>query len=201
MKFLKYYYYRTQHLRMDILVDCSTINKRNQNILMLVAHPDDETLFGFYDLINSNCTVICFTNKDNIVRSRNFEEVMYTTQQTGIMFGNRDSMKDRWKYVSNNDFIEQILPLLNKKYDMIVSHNSDGEYGHTQHKRVHSIAVSLSSKLEIPYKSFLERFDTAFHINNTKLLEDLMKIYESEKVSKRLFYNFLYKQAKSINKI
>ena len=161
------------------LVDDNTANKRTQNVLMLVAHPDDETLFGFYDLINSNCTVICFTNKGNKVRSRDFEKVMHMIQQTGVMFNYKDAGDEEWKSISNDNFIEAIIPLLNKKYDMIVSHNSDGEYGHIQHKRVHSVAVSLSSKLEIPYKSFLERFDTTFYIGNTKLLDTIMNIYKS----------------------
>ena len=176
------------------LVDDATKEGRTLNVLMLVAHPDDETLFGFYDLINSNCTVICFTNKYNKVRSRNFAEVMHTTKQTGIMFDYKDGVEEAWKSISNDQFIETILAHLDKKYDMIVSHNSDGEYGHIQHKRVNSIATSLSSKLEIPYKSFLDRFDTSFHIKNNKSLHYIMSLYKTEQYSRREYCDFLYKQ-------
>jgi LmbE family N-acetylglucosaminyl deacetylase len=179
------------------LVDDDTVNKRTQNVLMLVAHPDDETLFGFYDLIHSNCTVLCFTNKNNKVRRRNFIEVMNTTKQTGIMFDYKDGVSEVWETISDDNFIGVIVPLLSKKYDMIVSHNSDGEYGHIQHKRVHSIAVSLSKKLDIPYKSFLDRFDTTFYIDNTKLLDTIMNIYKTEKYSKKMYSDFLYKQKSS----
>ena len=179
------------------LVDDDTVNKRTQNVLMLVAHPDDETLFGFYDLIHSNCTVLCFTNKINKVRRRNFIEVMNTTKQTGIMFDYKDGVSEVWETISDDNFIGVIVPLLSKKYDMIVSHNSDGEYGHIQHKRVHSIAVSLSKKLDIPYKSFLDRFDTTFYIDNTKLLDTIMNIYKTEKYSKKMYSDFLYKQKSS----
>ncbi len=54
-------------------------------ILMLIAHPDDEVIFGYTDLIRDVVHVICFTNKDHSVRSVEFANSIKHTKQTGII--------------------------------------------------------------------------------------------------------------------
>lgn len=108
------------------------------NKLMVVAHPDDETLFGGAQLIlQNNWKVICVTNGDNPVRRAEFESVMFITK----------SQFEIWSY-----YDEQFVPLdeidlakdldrvvRKQKWNKIVTHNQDGEYGHLHHKQIHQL--------------------------------------------------------------
>ena len=48
-------------------------NKKKFNKVMIVAHPDDELIFGGAELIqNKGYKVICITNQDNIQRKKEF---------------------------------------------------------------------------------------------------------------------------------
>jgi LmbE family N-acetylglucosaminyl deacetylase len=179
------------------IVSDEVVNARVDNVLMLVAHPDDESLFGFYDLIRSNCTILCFTNEKHPVRAEEFSKVLFETQQTGRMFNYKDASKEQWKHISNDTFIETLLPFIREtKYDRIVSHDKCGEYGHKQHIRVHSIAVDLSKRLQIPFSSFEDRFDVFFQETNSTLYNDVLTIYKSEQYAVSVFRNFFYDRAK-----
>ena len=46
-----------------------------QNV-MIVAHPDDETIWGGMHLLKDKCLVVCLTNGDNEIRSKEFKEVI-----------------------------------------------------------------------------------------------------------------------------
>ena len=111
--------------------------------LMIVAQPDDEMIFGGAALQSDNWKVICVTNGDNEVRSKEFIKVM---NEVGAHY-------EIWNYedVWNGDFDrteleKDISQVLDSSYDKVVTHNKDGEYGHTQHKALHEIICKLVSK-------------------------------------------------------
>ena len=43
---------------------------------MIVAHPDDETIWGGGHLLQDDYLVICLTNGNNQIRAKEFEKVM-----------------------------------------------------------------------------------------------------------------------------
>lgn len=139
-----------------------------EKVLMLVAHPDDETLFGYHDL--SGATVVCFTNASNPIRSAEFYAVMSAVGATGIMFDYNDYIDDDWCYIYDSEFFERI-PFYG---DCIVSHDEFGEYGHVQHIRVHNIAMALAEKRCVAYRNFQEIRGDAFR-------DSLLDIYLSQK--------------------
>lgn len=151
-----------------------------QKVLMLVAHPDDETLFGFNDLICAS-TVVCFTNGSNSVRSAEFYSVMYAVGVKGIMLDYNDAIDDNWSYIDDSEFFDAI-PYDDE--DCIVSHNMHGEYGHIQHIRVHNIAVALAKKRDIAYRDFQKVHTNDFH-------KSLLDLYVSQKDSIATFYNYI----------
>lgn len=152
-------------------------------ILMLVAHPDDEVVFGASDLLsNTNTneiTVVCFTCGNNRIRRKEFEECMRLTNAKGYMLSLHDSIRDNWYQYSNSVLGDMAYRLLAEQsfcFDMIVSHGEDGEYGHIQHKRVHNVAKELSQRLSCPFATFRERYNP----ENMKNRDEIMKVYKSQ---------------------
>ena len=162
-------------------------------ILMLIAHPDDEILFGYHDIYYNDVDVICFTNKNNNIRSVEFNQCMNMCNIKAHMLDFPDSSDDSWKEYTDISIINTIKPLLNVSYDMIVSHGKDGEYRNVQHIRVNSIVTTLSKILNIPFMSFYERFDINDYNNNDFIekRKKLLDIYKSQIIAVNAF-SFLF---------
>lgn len=112
--------------------------------LMIVAHPDDELIFGGGHLLDGGYLVLCITNGRNKTRRAEFEEVVKESGNQGIILDYPDKVggeRDDWSHVRDKIFadIEKVITL--KDYDMIVTHNEKGEYGHIHHKMTHSLVV------------------------------------------------------------
>ncbi|BCS83181.1 glcnac-pide-N-acetylase [Cotonvirus japonicus] len=167
------------------------VTSGNNNIfadkLMIVAHPDDELIFGGRELIeHSGWKVVCITN--GTIKSNNF-----------IKRGNHNYRKDEfinmmktlghqyeiWDYEDNlfnsnwnrKLIISQLKNLINEySYKIILTHNLQGEYGHIQHKHVSKLVHGLHPKN-------LYVFDTDENINNPYMDKILLisKIYGSQK--------------------
>lgn len=113
-----------------------TIYDERKN-LMIVAHPDDEIIFGGHELIRNGGSykVICVSSGYDTVRRLEFESVM---QSLGI------SEYEIWNYKDDlyEPFSDDIVPKLRSviegyDWNKIVTHNPIGEYGHPQHRDLH----------------------------------------------------------------
>lgn len=113
---------------------------------MIVAHPDDDVIWGGAHLMEKGYFVVVVTNRSNTVRKKEFEKVLSATGNSGIIlsypdksFGRRDS----WNH--NKDGIRADLEriICCQHWDLIVTHNADGEYGHIHHKMTHSIVTDI----------------------------------------------------------
>uniref|UniRef100_A0A6C0KV12 Uncharacterized protein n=1 Tax=viral metagenome TaxID=1070528 RepID=A0A6C0KV12_9ZZZZ len=86
----------------------------------------------------------------------------------------------------------EVRPLIGyDKYDIVVSHDADGEYHNIQHIRVHEIAQHTAKALNIPFASFRERWN----LNYTKELVEtkqrlLPAIYPSQSSAINYYMNF-----------
>lgn len=128
------------------------INFTNQKNIMIVAHPDDETIWGGVHLLQDKYLVICLTNGDNEVRANEFKKVMEQTHNTGIILNypdKTDGKRDDWKtvYSSIEDDLNYILST--HSFKTIVTHNPKGEYGHAHHKMTSAITTSIARRLNI----------------------------------------------------
>ena len=54
-----------------LCLNTSVIHAQEPASLMIVAHPDDETIWGGSHLINGNYTVLCITNGNNKKEKKN----------------------------------------------------------------------------------------------------------------------------------
>lgn len=174
----------------------SSVSKNGKpKILILHSHPDDESLFGSRDLIENDCTVICFTHGENAIRRNEFFKAIEYTSNKGYIYNFPDSkgeitqeeLYEIWHSLSDEHIFENyITPLLKEKYDMVVSHDSNGEYGHAIHKRLHELAIYTSEQLNLPFADFYIRYN----MRNKEKRDSILKVYKSQNINKyRDFYH------------
>ncbi len=154
------------------------------NKLMIVAHPDDELIFGGNILIEDNSwRVICLTNKRNDVRRMEFEKVM---RDLSIPEFEVYDLEDSFNSNLDNEQLIDILSqeINSKNWEKIVTHNSIGEYGHHHHYQIHNKVK------EITNNNFWV-FDKDINYNNP----------QSVTKKKNIFYNRYKSQGDILNQI
>lgn len=133
-------------------------NKKEKEIrrLMIVAHPDDETIFGGGHLLQDKYTVVCITCGKIEYRVKEFEEVMSKTKEDYIMLGytDRENLTGPISNWNNeyNDIYNSLSEIINgTDWDIIVTHNPDGEYGHIHHIKTSEIVSEIANKDKLYY--------------------------------------------------
>ena len=166
--------------------------------LMIVAHPDDDMLWGGAHAMDGDYFIVVVTNKNNAKRSREFRNVLEESGNKGIILGYPDKSfgkKDSWEH--NKDGIRKDLEkIINyKHWDLIVTHNKDGEYGHIHHKMTHRFVTDIFDKYKDKLNTELYYFgkyydkseindvaDTMERITPEQLefKENILKLYKSQ---------------------
>lgn len=133
MVMCKLYYYNVDNITKEEL-DKLELDKYNN--LMIVAHPDDETIWGGAHLIEDDYLVVCLTNGRNKTRKNEFYKALAYSNDCAMIRNYPDKVygiRDDWSNVENK-IKEDIRTLLEyKKWDTVVTHNPEGEYGHQHH--------------------------------------------------------------------
>ncbi len=162
------------------------------NNLMIVAHPDDETLWGSHGLYHEKYNVVCVTcGPTRRDREYEFKRVMTLFQDDYMMLGFPDLVngkKSDWKkdWGAINSELQQIIN--SKDWDKIVVHNPEGEYGHIHHKMLSQI---LTEKANHNYLNYFGRFywgDIPIDENTYRLSDEeynfkmnkVIPVYESQ---------------------
>ena len=112
---------------------------------MIVAHPDDETLFGGGELIQhaSEYKVVVLDYGNHMVRHREFIKAM---EMIGV---GKWEHWDGEPYKSSAAYNESVLiPLIERvlnerEWTKVVTHNQGGEYGHYRHVSTHNVMARL----------------------------------------------------------
>ena len=136
----------------DGLLNNSTLIKfhaeKYQN-LMIVAHPDDEILWGGANLFKDDYFVVCLTNGYNNARARDFRKIMGFTNNSGIILNYpdiQDYIIDDWSEVKNG-IIKDLTIILNFKYwYKIVTYGPEGTTGHYHHKKTSEFVTKIAKK-------------------------------------------------------
>ena len=113
--------------------------------VMIVAHPDDELLWGGSRLITEDWFVVVLSNGDNKVRSAEFKEMLSRTGNRGLILSYPDKIagrKSNWAFWEDSIRADIRTILSYKPWKQVATHNADGEYGHVHHKATHRLAVS-----------------------------------------------------------
>jgi len=183
--------------------DFSKIDLTKSNKLMIVAHPDDEMIFGGAHLLKDDYLVVCVTCGINKVRVHEFQRVMEKTDDQYIMLGYPDkvlNIRSNWKE-EKDQIYEDILEIISlKKWDTIVTHNFNGEYGHLHHRLLHQIVTDVYNDLnrtddlyffgKYYTKSKLSMINikpTRIDSSLLKEKEKILEIYKSQSFIKKAF--------------
>ncbi len=179
--------------------DFSSIDLEGVDNLMIVAHPDDESLWGGAHLLKDNYLVVCVTCGPNQIRVNEFVRVMNYTNDKYLMLGypdktngERDNWDDHRANISKD--IEAIVNL--KDWNIIVTHNPDGEYGHQHHKMTSSLTTGVVTTDNLYYfgkyhskKAIINYYDEMAPIND-KYISDkrkLVSFYKSQDFIQTMF--------------
>lgn len=121
-------------------LDLTAIHK-----VMIVAHPDDETLWGGGHLLEDEYLVVCMTNGWNEKRKAAFYNNMRKTNDKCIILNYPDIKKRLGKGKYEADMLTTCLHAIEKdverilsykKWEEVITHNPFGEYGKYHHQQI-----------------------------------------------------------------
>lgn len=171
--------------------DLDKMGLQSVNKLMIVAHPDDETLWGGSHLIDSDYFVVCLTNGWHKTRVSDYKRVMSMTNDKNIILSYPDTRREYmgssgWTYDTDTlttcmTGIRKDLELIinYKNWDEIVTHNPNGEYNKFCHKAVNKLVTeqynkTLSGKTKLWY--FGHYYNKGVDIPGEQISENNLKL-------------------------
>ena len=185
------------HLLSKYLIKLQNIEGGKKTNLMIVAHPDDELLWGGQMLIDyPNWKVICITNGNDIVRKNDFIKVMNKLNAKYEIFNFIDSYDYTNPILWDDEIKKQIKLELNRivnenNYNMIVTHNKDGETGHIHHKLVHELVTEI---VKDKNKLFYFNVNKSKKSDMSKEKEELLKMYTIGQAAIEKWWNLSKKE-------
>lgn len=172
--------------------------------LMIVAHPDDELLWGGKHLLEDDYLVVCLTRGNDKVRRAEFEAVLAETKDRGLMLSYPDKIgpwRSDWKLWRKKIEADLKKILQYQDWELVATHNAKGEYGHQQHMMTHQSVKKVYREIgckaelnwfgryyvddKVPYD--LAEMDKETYNQKRKLA----KLYQSQRASIRKLYHML----------
>ncbi len=122
------------------------------NVVLIVAHPDDETLWAGGTLLSHptwNCYIVSVCRGSDVDRAPKFHSALKAFNSKGIM-GDLDDGPEQ-NPLDEVELEQTILNLLPKKhYDLMITHNPNGEYTrHLRHEEVSRAVITLWNNSKI----------------------------------------------------
>ena len=134
------------------LLDSKISKLLEPNKLMIVAHPDDEMLWGGMNLLLDNGWHVIVATHGNQNDFR-YNELKNSVKYAGVyqwdMFNIKDVYtedQDKADKTFNNKstpLYKNLLKLSKQKWDLVLTHNHLGEYGHAHHIAVHNLVKKI----------------------------------------------------------
>jgi hypothetical protein len=113
--------------------------------LLIVAHPDDEVLWGGINLIlQPGWFVVCASHASDPIRSLEFYKTMsfcnvtrYVMYDVDDKYTDDETVSDKTFY--GTPFETGLKDLSRHPWKLVLTHNDRGEYGHEHHRTVHRL--------------------------------------------------------------
>jgi LmbE family N-acetylglucosaminyl deacetylase len=117
-----------------------------KTVAVIVAHPDDETLWAGGTILSHpawKCFIVCLCRGSDEDRSTRFYNVLRILKAEGIMGDLNDGPEQ--KPLERNEVEQTILKLIPAgPFDLIISHNPNGEYTrHIRHEETGKAVIKL----------------------------------------------------------
>lgn len=121
-------------------------NKVRKSIAVIVAHPDDETLWAGGTILEyplNDWFIVCLCRASDKERAERFNNALTVLKAKGIM-GDLDDGPDQHPLDEKvvEDEILRLLPITH--FDLILTHDAAGEYTrHLRHEEVNKAVITL----------------------------------------------------------
>jgi LmbE family N-acetylglucosaminyl deacetylase len=124
---------------------------KNPHALLIIAHPDDETIFAggliLTSLPGTKWDIVCCIEeyggemrRDEFFYACKFFESHSNNKINPIYFGVKAVANTRLDALHYNE-LEKKITSLGINYDIVITHNKLGEYGHKHHIAVHECVL------------------------------------------------------------
>ena len=177
--YLIYVFAMNESIKVDKRIEILDLTKVDN--LMIVAHPDDDYIWGGSHLIDDDYLVVCITCGVKRVRALEFKKAMDKTGDKYIMLGYPDKTngkRDNWDLVYD-DITKDLKKIIEyKNWNIIVTHNPDGEYGHIHHKMTSKIVTSLTGDNLYYFGRYYKKDDIPSDL--VKISDENMEIKKNE---------------------
>lgn len=119
---------------------------RTKTVAIIVAHPDDETLWtGGTVLLHPEwqCFIVCLCRREDAERASRFYNALKILTSEGIM-GDLDDGPEQ-EPLDEKEVERMILDLLpSRHFDLLITHNPTGEYTtHLRHEETSKAVITL----------------------------------------------------------
>jgi len=119
------------------------MDKKTKTVAIIVAHPDDETLWAGGTILNNpswDCFIASLCRKTDPDRAPKFATVLKILNADGIMGDMDDGPKQ--KPLPGKEVEDRVLKLLpSTHFDLVITHSINGEY--TRHRRHEEIGKAV----------------------------------------------------------
>lgn len=159
--------------------ELNKLDLSNYEKLIISTHPDDEMFWAGGHLLMDDYLVVCVTCGMDANRQKEFEKSMKDTEDKYIMLQyprsvdpslNREFDWRATSYLTQD--LENIINL--KNWEVVVTHNPAGEYGHKYHKLTSQVVTALvKDKSKLYYFGIHYNTDELDKLSTDTLKDDI----------------------------
>ena len=175
-KLLHPLYMLAGHIICKVILFCCIVRDKlfppKEKTLLIVAHPDDDTLFFHTAIKEKKPYVALMLTGWSIKRLFDFIKVM---KNYGVRFRPYDTVED--KDYTEKRIIKQVKSVFKSgNFNQCLTHNSSGEYGHRNHQLVHKCVIdNVNCEIFVPVSK--ERIE--LYPLNTEIVKEKENIFKN----------------------
>lgn len=200
-----YAYQYNKYYNIDLLTDdqLKEAGIKEFKKLIIVAHPDDETLWAGAHMAEDDYFIVCVTNGNNNVRSKEFKSILEASKDKGVILSYPDKAfgkRDDWNNVKENIIDDLTKIIEGNDWEHIVTHNPDGEYGHQHHIMINEFVTDIYTNLKIEGELYyFGKYSKKTDIDEAN--KDVEKISDEALQKKEELLKLYKSQAKTVDKL